>query len=267
MFGLSHRLWWPPELTEQLQITGRLFIYLYTSYINLYTPDQICAGFSSILSFKGGNNLLVFPRNFLGEKIPRGEDNPKSGWWFFLKLKPNPGITETLISQSQKPRFSVSVRVWCFFFSTDRFGNSPHVGSWLYEWRLFVYFDHPDLRNAQMRSLLTCTRLRCQPLVVASCWKKLRACHNVASLRNITKMPTSRNLSSDSFMHSFGSLWKTWSWSICLLTTLECMGKPFKKNGQQKTHRGVCVIWRHHPKKNHLKKTSTSNLVTIGKKL
>lgn len=115
MFGLSHRLWWPPELTEQLQITGRLFIYLYTSYINLYTPDQICAGFSSILSFKGGNNLLVFPRNFLGEKIPRGEDNPKSGWWFFLKLKPNPGITETLISQSQKPRFSVSVRVWCFF--------------------------------------------------------------------------------------------------------------------------------------------------------
>lgn len=49
-------------------------------------------------------------------------------------------------------------------------------------------------------------------------------------------------VTSDSFMHSRRSLWKTWSSSICLLTTLECMGKPFKKTDNIKTTK--VFVWR-----------------------
>lgn len=109
MFGLSHRLWQPPELTEQLQITGRLFIYLYTSYLILDTPDQICAGISSILSFKGKVIYSFFQGISLENKYHEGRQSQ-------IRLMIFLGI-EAQSKNHRNLNFSVSARV-CFIFSS-----------------------------------------------------------------------------------------------------------------------------------------------------
>lgn len=211
MLGLSHRLLLPPELTEHLQITGRLFIYLYTCYIS--HQIKLALDFRPF-SASRGCNLHRRSWNFLGEEIPRGKTIPNQVDDFSWNWSPNPGITENhKISQSQLGF------VFFIFFSTDSFGNSPHVGSWLYESSDEISFAPLEMSTN---------------LVWASCWQtpSLSQCgfsteyHQNAHIKELIIFIIQNLVTSDSFMHSFGSLWKTWSWSICLLTTLECMGKP-----------------------------------------
>lgn len=171
MLGLSHRLLLPPELTEHLQITGRLFIYLYTCYIS--HQIKLALDFRPF-SASRGCNLHRRSWNFLGEEIPRGKTIPNQVDDFSWNWSPNPGITENhKISQSQLGF------VFLFFLVPTVLET--------------VRTSDPDFMKAQMRSVLH--RLRCQRTSCGHHVGKLRACHNVASLRNITKMPTSRNLS------------------------------------------------------------------------
>ena len=187
MLGLSLRLLLPPEFTEHLQITGRLFIYLYTSYIS--HQIKLALDFRPFSASRGCN---VHRRswNFLGEEIPRGKTIPNQVDDFSWNWSPNPGITENhKIYQSQLGF------VFLIFLVQTVLETVRTSSSWLYEWRPFsctlVILTWETLRWDQ----LIFHPLRCQPRDVgASCWQT-PSFLNVASLRNITKMPTSRNLS------------------------------------------------------------------------